>query len=307
MKPLKYIWPIAILIVTLLCSHTRVAAQDIIDQSIIEFQAGNLDKAKELIDKGSMLSLYSKEARTWYYKGYIYKELFKERKNESYRDSAIAYLLISIELDNHNEYKESATKMANFLVSSIFNETAEYFNELAGKENNLYQVNEATLQHVIEKYQRFKYLKSRLDPSFNFNKMDEEFYFVAGNVYLALYENSNYENENYREKIEYYYNKVLEINPKHDKALYNLGIVYYNKAVYLIKNLDYDADFMELEKKMDECVNLFEKALPYIKKSLDVNPQKVEAIRALKGIYRGLNNYEMVDYYDQQLKSLEKR
>lgn len=51
MKPLKYIWPIAILIVTLLCSHTRVAAQDIIDQSIIEFQAGNLDKAKELIDK----------------------------------------------------------------------------------------------------------------------------------------------------------------------------------------------------------------------------------------------------------------
>lgn len=307
MKPLKYIWPIAILIVTLLCSHTRVAAQDIIDQSIIEFQAGNLDKAKELIDKGSMLSLYSKEARTWYYKGYIYKELFKERKNESYRDSAIAYLLISIELDNHNEYKESATKMANFLVSSIFNETAEYFNELAGKENNLYQVNEATLQHVIEKYQRFKYLKSRLDPSFNFNKMDEEFYFVAGNFYLALYENSNYENENYREKIEYYYNKVLEINPKHDKALYNLGIVYYNKAVYLIKNLDYDADFMELEKKMDECVNLFEKALPYIKKSLDVNPQKVEAIRALKGIYRGLNNYEMVDYYDQQLKSLEKR
>lgn len=307
MKPLKYIWPIAILIVTLLCSHTRVAAQDIIDQSIIEFQAGNLDKAKELIDKGSMLSLYSKEARTWYYKGYIYKELFKERKNESYRDSAIAYLLISIELDNHNEYKESATKMANFLVSSIFNETAEYFNELAGKENNLYQVNEATLQHVIEKYQRFKYLKSRLDPSFNFNKMDEEFYFVAGNFYLALYENSNYENENYREKIEYYYNKVLEINPKHDKALYNLGIVYYNKAVYLIKNLDYDADFMELEKKMDECVNLFEKALPYIKKSLDVNPQKVEAIRALIGIYRGLNNYEMVDYYDQQLKSLEKR
>lgn len=55
-------------------------------------------------------------------------------------------------------------------------------------------------------------------------------------------------------------------------------------------------------------VSIFlKKALPYIKKSLDVNPQKVEAIRALKGIYRGLNNYEMVDYYDQQLKSLEKR
>lgn len=294
-------------LLAMIAGSYQVAAQDIVGQSVIELQKGDLPKAKELIDKGSMLQPYASQARTWYYKGYIYKELFKANQTMvSYRDSALGYLFHSIELDKAGEFTESSAKIINYLLSSIYNEVALYLNEIASNELSQEKIAISSIMGALSKYEYFKQQKQRLQPSADFKQMDEEIYMQVANIYFNLFETSSYSNEDYFMQARYHYEKVLSINSANVSALYNLGISYYNKAAHIINNMDYGVDLEILEKRMEECSNLFEKSLPYMQKAYELNPNNVNVLIALKGIYYGLNNYEMSDYYDAKLKSLNR-
>lgn len=100
------------------------------------------------------------------------------------------------------------------------------------------------------------------------------------------------------------YEKALELKEDYFDAYYNLGAIYYNKGV---KQLDIanavptnQADKYELEKnKADEE---FKKAIPYMEKASEVNPEDTYSLESLKQLYYRL---KMMDKFDEVNKKLE--
>ncbi|MFV0376615.1 MAG: tetratricopeptide repeat protein [Mangrovibacterium sp.] len=100
------------------------------------------------------------------------------------------------------------------------------------------------------------------------------------------------------------YERALELKDDYFDAYYNLGAIYYNKGV---KQLDIanavptnQADKYEAEKnKADEE---FKKAIPYMEKASEVNPEDTYSLESLKQLYYRL---KMMDKFDEVNKKLE--
>jgi len=78
-----------------------------------------------------------------------------------------------------------------------------------------------------------------------------------------------------------YYERCIELNPNDDRGLFNVGRYYYNEAM-----AEADRNSRMSMRVLRERVNpLFKKALPYIEKSYQLNPENKEARDALRNIY----------------------
>ncbi len=102
------------------------------------------------------------------------------------------------------------------------------------------------------------------------------------------------------------YQKCIEIDSAYADAYYNLGAMYNNQAVDIIEvatELPQDAiEEYNIEKaKADE---LFQKALPYLEKSDELNPDNLEILQTLKQIYTRLNDMDKLQEVNARIKSL---
>ncbi len=98
------------------------------------------------------------------------------------------------------------------------------------------------------------------------------------------------------------YEKALEYDPEYFNALYNVGVMYFNKAVEEMNLANAETDFKKFEAKKKIAENTFKQALPYFEKALEVNPEDVAVMESLKTLYY---RFEMMDKYkaiDEKLK-----
>lgn len=100
------------------------------------------------------------------------------------------------------------------------------------------------------------------------------------------------------------YEKALELKEDYFDAYYNLGAIYYNKGV---KQLDVanavptnQPDKYETEK--NKADDEFKKAIPYMEKASEVNPEDTFSLESLKQLYYRL---KMMDKFDEVNKKLE--
>ena len=105
------------------------------------------------------------------------------------------------------------------------------------------------------------------------------------NLFFLL--GKTYDDEMDYENAEKYYKRSSEVNPEFFEAYYNLGAIYVNKAAEtqaqandlpLDKIKEYDALILEADAAL-------EKALPYLEKSLELNPDDEYTLNALKEAY----------------------
>jgi tetratricopeptide (TPR) repeat protein len=115
------------------------------------------------------------------------------------------------------------------------------------------------------------------------------------NLFFLL--GKTYDDSNDVENAEKYYLKASEVNPDFFEAFYNLGAIYVNKAA----ELQSQANDLPLDK-MEEYDALIEKAdgnlalaLPYLEKSLEINPVDEYTITALKEAYARLKMNEKLE------------
>lgn len=89
---------------------------------------------------------------------------------------------------------------------------------------------------------------------------------------------------------EKYYLEASVVNPEFFEAYYNLGAIYVNKAAELqIEANDLPLDKMKEYNALIEKADInLEKALPYLEKSLELNPEDIFTINALKEAYARL-------------------
>lgn len=107
-------------------------------------------------------------------------------------------------------------------------------------------------------------------------------------LYLVL--GQSYENVDDTENALEIYKKAVEIDPVYADAIFNIGAIYVNRASELYNeanNLPFEETkkYEELKSIADENLHL---ALPYLEKSLELNPGDQIIIMALKEAYANL-------------------
>jgi len=105
------------------------------------------------------------------------------------------------------------------------------------------------------------------------------------------------------------YQKALTIKPDYADASFNMGALNLNKASEILikaNNLppDATADFEKLKKEANEYLN---KAMPYFEKVLELQPNDLNSMNALRQIYTNLNLPEKKKAIQDKMREMQKK
>ena len=108
------------------------------------------------------------------------------------------------------------------------------------------------------------------------------------------------------------YMKSLAIKEDYFDANYNLGALYFNKAVQMVNEAN---DMWKPRMSKDESAKqtemekggkaMFSSALPYLESALDVDPDDRETLRSLRDIYARVGMDDKMLEVSAKLKSME--
>ena len=134
---------------------------------------------------------------------------------------------------------------------------------------------------------------------------DTEVMQLLGTIYGKLMEKDSKNKKKHLQSRMAIYEKILSIQPNNALANYNLGISYYNQGVDLINDESvFEKDIVEFDKLLDQSVTLFKQALPYMLNANQRDPNNVNTLKALAGIYYSLNNEAKFAQTQDQLSAL---
>ncbi|WP_235208055.1 tetratricopeptide repeat protein [Saccharicrinis fermentans] len=100
------------------------------------------------------------------------------------------------------------------------------------------------------------------------------------------------------------YNKCLEIDSEYFNALYNLGVMYFNKGVEQMNVANAETDFKKFEAKKAIAEATFKESLPFFERATSIKPDEAAVLESLKTLYY---RFEMMDKYkevNEKLKAL---
>ncbi len=92
------------------------------------------------------------------------------------------------------------------------------------------------------------------------------------------------------------YNKALELDPQFFNALYNIGVMYFNKGVEEMNLANEETDFKKFEAKKAVAEKTFKESLPFFERALEIRPDEAAVLESLKTLYY---RFEMNDKYKE--------
>ncbi|MBI3511482.1 MAG: hypothetical protein HY064_12530 [Bacteroidetes bacterium] len=284
----------------LLSGITDLRAQtDMYYNSALTFlQSGQVDSARKCVD----MLLEQPGAKTdpdnWYLYGVVYKEMYKHFEasdvQSNYRNISFDAFKKSLQLDT---------------VSARMKITRDNVRFLAGKYYNDAVITLDTVRFTtsINCYNSYREAALIADPGTDMKKKDIEFDLALASTYGTIYNNNKKKNVKFFDLTRDTYMKVLELDPDNYTANYNLGLLYWNKGVDLMYDIDYDANLDSVFKVEDHSVDLFKQSLPFAEKAYEIEPKREETLIVLSGIYYSLNEFEKSKLYQQTLDDLRKQ
>jgi len=270
--------------------------QNKLTNALYHLKNDSLDKAKELIDAAAKDTLFSDKSATWYYKGFIYKELFKRdesaNKNSPLRINSVNFYKKSLELEAEGTFAKSCKNGLQYLSQTIYNHVATSFDI-------------DNYKSALENYEFYKEVMRLVDPHTDFTQKDISISLAIATTYGKMAEQDTANAEKYLGEAEKSYEEVLKTDSNNVSANYNLGIIYYNQGVEIVNNMDYSLDLFQLNEVQDRIIELFRMSLPYMKKAYDLNPKRKETLIGLQGIYFSLNDIPKSESFKKELEELE--
>ena len=101
------------------------------------------------------------------------------------------------------------------------------------------------------------------------------------------------------------YKNAIKVDPQYFDANFNLAAFYYNKAADILSEAN-DMDLKEYQEKGEEieqeAKKYFEMALPYLKTSMDIEPDNEKVLQTLATVYQRL---EMTDEAEEITAKLD--
>ena len=269
-----------------------VAQTFILDRAIDAFEQQNYKQAKILIDSAVMQSGSPDNPETWYYRAGIYKGIYKAQQSDDRfspaREEAITSLKYFLMLDDSSKFYDSAVKSVKYLASTYYNDAVKDMN------NQMFEYSAAN-------YEKHKSAWLLIEKNRNFTVDDIGYKEALGTVYMNLCNTGKERNNPYYEKSIHVFAELLELDPNNWNANYNTGILMYNRAVSIIKDMEYDTDLITLDMVQTNCIKLFFTSLPYMKKAHKLRPANQEPIAGLTGIYFSLNEPDYFRQYKEML------
>jgi len=171
----------------------------------------------------------------------------------------------------------------------------------------------AEINYYIQKEQ-YDVLEGKLKQAVDAEPNNASIRSALGNVYMNLYDGefkANGETEKatgYFDNALEYFNQAIGINASQIDALYSIGSLYFNKAVVLLQkqsNLGMSKeDQKTYEVYTKKTKELFEQALPYFKKSEQIEPNDKSTLTALMEIYARQNDYELSGEFKKRIETV---
>ena len=96
--------------------------------------------------------------------------------------------------------------------------------------------------------------------------------------------------------------QCLDMNPDFYDAAYNIGVLFYNKAVKYYEEASRTSDNAEFQKLETEGDDMLKDAIPYMERASQIDPNDIYSLQNLKNMYYRL---EMTDKYEEVVKKLE--
>ena len=170
-------------------------------------------------------------------------------------------------------YEEARTAQDSVMLEKTFEEGMQVFPDSAFFLNNL--INTYIYSNRNEK------ALEMLNVAIQKNPNDANLYNVMGRVYeTGLKDYANAEKN---------FQIALEKDPNLTDALSNIGRIYYNQGVNKLSEANMINDSKKYQEELGMAKDLFKKALPYYKKAHEAEPEKMDNMIALRGIYYNLN------------------
>lgn len=287
-----------LLVITFLSSSVfgQFLGKDALSVSLFYMQKNELDSAKKYIDIASTDSELNTTPKTWFYKGLVYKELYKsiekDNKTSQYRLVAIQSFEKMWEMEEKDEFVENGSKTVKYLASTLYNDAAR-------------MLTKDDYEFSIINYNYYKNAMLLIEPTIDMDAQDIKFKLALASVLNRPTENEPLDSIS-SIKVKNLFNEILKIDADNPGANYNLAIIYYNEGVEIVSNMDYDMDIEKANEVQDRCVAIFLEALPYMKKSYELKYNLKETLVGLSNIYYGLNDMEKSEVYKKELADLEK-
>ncbi|MFH1320993.1 MAG: hypothetical protein ABII90_10120 [Bacteroidota bacterium] len=299
LKVIPHIYFTCVLVMVFSLLAGIVTAQPEKIREALEFlHGGEFDKAKEAIDIASENEQTANEAKTWYYKGFIYKEIYNQLESSNptatNRPKSVMFFKKAILFDKDGKWTKGSNGSIKFLATTYYNDavrTLDYDN---------YKI-------AIANFNKYKETIVIAEPEINLDEKNIAFYKALASLYTNIYESDKKQHGDFWVKARDAYEKVLEVDPNNLSANYNTGILYYNKAVNIINQTEYDIDLVGLSDIQDTCVVLFKQSLPYMETAYKLQPDNRNTLIGLSGIYFGLNEVEKSEIIKKELESLQQK
>jgi len=126
--------------------------------------------------------------------------------------------------------------------------------------------------------------KERLEEAIRLNPTEPTLYYNVGVM--------NMDQKNIDEAIKNF-EKAIELKPDYADAYNNIGAAIIEKAAPIIDEMNKSlADFKKYDKLQAQQFDIYRKALPYYEKAYELNPNSINAVQTLMGLYE---NLEMTD------------
>lgn len=171
------------------------------------------------------------------------------------------------------EYGEARTAQDSVMLEKTFEEGMQVFPDSAFFLNNLI--------NTYIYFNRNEKALEMLNVAIQKNPNDANLYNVMGRVYeTGLKDYANAEKN---------FQIALEKDPNLTDALSNIGRIYYNQGVNKLSEANMINDSKKYQEELSMAKDLFKKALPYYKKAHEAEPEKMDNMIALRGIYYNLN------------------
>ena len=278
---------LSIALFALLSTITAMAQPDLLVESLRSYQTGELMKARLLVDEAVETPAHSQDPEAWLLRGFIYKDLFKGMPNgidaDKMRDEAMNSLINSLNLDEEGIYRDNAVQAYDFLTRSCFNEAAKALQELQ-------------VQRAQDLYGQYERAIQRRDPKADLRAKDIEFHNALGTVLTKRFNQDRKDTAWFTSAVKAY-EHVMALEPDNYGANYNLATLYYNRGVYQIRAIRAEDDIPTIQQVQEASREYFQKALPFMLKAHELNPNRRETLLGLEGIYYSLQDTDNSDKF----------
>lgn len=376
--------------ILILALQNSFSQRIMVDKAYELMKVGKYEQALGFAESAAKHADTKNDARTWYYKGFINKEILKKNADTSARSVAIADFKKSIAVDSKNEYASDNKAALDWLIGSFQKDgldaynAKEYrnafvnlqnFSKIASKNQldgefyffyaNASELSKQNPANTLVLYRNsadkgfadpelFHYaaylsLKESknlnaaltwLDEGIRLNPKDTglildkvnilmaaskhneaipviekaikacpknlDLYLVYGTALDKVSRKNPSQSSSLFEKRKSAYKTAIALDPNNFSANYNMGIAFFNRAVDLMTEQNYDMDIILLTKVIDDCGMLFKEARPYLEKANMLNPKNKNTLIAMEGMYHYLNESGKKEEVRQKIDKLPK-